>query len=767
MPTLQEVRAQYPQYGDLSDEQLADGLHKKFYSDMPKADFLGKIGAAPKPTAAGQLEAGNIDLAKRPVVKNPDGSISTVRSASFNMDGAEVLIPTVSDDGRVVSDQEAIQLYRKTGKHLGKFATPDAATKYAESLHRKQEEMYVPKPATSVGKLYGSMENDISAAMQGTTPHVRKFDGSLNYEPLGELIEADFGPAFKGPDGQWVPVDPKQHVMLQDPQTSRQMIYKRDPAKEEGAITRIARMALPGMATIAPSRLAGGIAPKVAGALDAAPTEQAQAILAAQRQGIKLPPSAATDNFAFQAASKKLSDIEGIGTPIRKGINQAADAVKTGVVGADPIAGGGAAGAFGSSRTLEQAGEAILEGVDKFGAPVPKQYPSDRFSGVLARPLGQTGLRAKQDAAYSQVRQAIPKDAVGGLDNARLAIQDLRIKDAEAGVPLQVSGQIGKIVEVIDDPAQQLSFNGIQRLRTLLREAQKSGEVKTISDREWQAIYNGLSKDMYTLAERAGGPRAATMLGRADQLTKFGEERLEKVLKPLGQKTAEGAAGTLLQWAQPGKQGALAKLRATRRSVDEDTWNELSSAAIYQMGQGRDGMGFSLNKLVSEYEKLTPDAKEVLFRSTGKNVVAQNLDDLVEVAKAMKKVEAMGNPSGSGRYAVSAGIYGTAAASAMMGDILTPLSLIGGGRLAAHVLASPKLTGWVTGAARIQRAARTADPASLPQYQKLWVSHLGQLRLMAAENPEIAPGLAKLANSLAGEEDQTGPAPQETPPAPQ
>ena len=99
--------------------------------------------AAPK----GQIEAGNIDLDNRPVVKNPDGSISTVRSMSANFDGREVLIPTVSDDGRLLSDDEAIALYRQTGRHLGIFDTPESATAYAESLHRDQEARYVPASA--------------------------------------------------------------------------------------------------------------------------------------------------------------------------------------------------------------------------------------------------------------------------------------------------------------------------------------------------------------------------------------------------------------------------------------------------------------------------------------------------------------------------------------------------------------------------------------------------------------------------------------------
>jgi hypothetical protein len=54
MATLTEIRNQYPQYADLPDDVLANALYKKFYSDVPRAEFDSKLGLKAAQTPAAQ-----------------------------------------------------------------------------------------------------------------------------------------------------------------------------------------------------------------------------------------------------------------------------------------------------------------------------------------------------------------------------------------------------------------------------------------------------------------------------------------------------------------------------------------------------------------------------------------------------------------------------------------------------------------------------------------------------------------------------------------
>lgn len=102
--------------------------------------LLGSAGNQPN------MGKGNIDLSKRPKVRNKDGSYSTVLSMSFEEDGQEILIPMISPDGKVLSEKKAIDLYHETGQYLGKFKSAKEADAYAKTLHEDQEKEYDGKP---------------------------------------------------------------------------------------------------------------------------------------------------------------------------------------------------------------------------------------------------------------------------------------------------------------------------------------------------------------------------------------------------------------------------------------------------------------------------------------------------------------------------------------------------------------------------------------------------------------------------------------------
>jgi hypothetical protein len=89
--------------------------------------------------APGQLAPGNVNLYDQPSVKNPDGTTSTVDSVGVNVEGKEYLLPTVTPGGQHFTGpdqaEQAIAEFRKTGRHLGVFATPEASTAYAKQLH--------------------------------------------------------------------------------------------------------------------------------------------------------------------------------------------------------------------------------------------------------------------------------------------------------------------------------------------------------------------------------------------------------------------------------------------------------------------------------------------------------------------------------------------------------------------------------------------------------------------------------------------------------
>lgn len=163
MATLAEIRAQYPDYADMSDEQLARGIWEKSYRDMPFAEFSSRVGLVTRPTG----------LAPEDEVRDafPNGSIiarNMVTGVESYMD------PNAS---YATSDPATIEMIRAAGGDAGKvFGGQVAQEQIGEGASQFLSAAkgipfvrgYVPQIASGVYQAAGGVRGMPREQLQGT-----------------------------------------------------------------------------------------------------------------------------------------------------------------------------------------------------------------------------------------------------------------------------------------------------------------------------------------------------------------------------------------------------------------------------------------------------------------------------------------------------------------------------------------------------------------------------------------------------------------------
>jgi hypothetical protein len=89
MATIADIRQQYPQYENVPDVELADALHQKFYSDIPKMDFYKSINLT-----GASLIPGSITSLPQREVSLRDKLMGIVETPAIVAGGLAAAIPT-------------------------------------------------------------------------------------------------------------------------------------------------------------------------------------------------------------------------------------------------------------------------------------------------------------------------------------------------------------------------------------------------------------------------------------------------------------------------------------------------------------------------------------------------------------------------------------------------------------------------------------------------------------------------------------------------
>jgi hypothetical protein len=95
-----------------------------------------------------------VQVSKQPIVRNPDGSISTVQTMGIHDEKGYVNLPMVSKSGKVLSPDEAVREYQRTGGHLGIYKSQAEADRGAELLHQSEEARFPGRSTDSLQRYF-------------------------------------------------------------------------------------------------------------------------------------------------------------------------------------------------------------------------------------------------------------------------------------------------------------------------------------------------------------------------------------------------------------------------------------------------------------------------------------------------------------------------------------------------------------------------------------------------------------------------------------
>ena len=143
MATIAEIREKYPQYSDMPDAALADALHSKFYSDLPKADFYTKIGLSTAASTGYGSAVPQVN-AQGQVIRQPD-AIPGERPSMRDVLGGIVETPLALGTGMIAAPVAALA---GVGRSVtgGQYGTQEGVRQGQELAGRLQQALtYQPQ----------------------------------------------------------------------------------------------------------------------------------------------------------------------------------------------------------------------------------------------------------------------------------------------------------------------------------------------------------------------------------------------------------------------------------------------------------------------------------------------------------------------------------------------------------------------------------------------------------------------------------------------
>lgn len=462
-------------------------------------------------------------------------------------------------------------------------------------------------------------------------------------------------------------------------------------------------VAVPEMAGVTSGVTAAGKVARASEKLAKAPTQRQEIARAADDLGIT-PSLGATSKTNAQAAAA-LEKVPGVGKVLERDATRFVDDV-------------------------ERAFVEVRRGIGEAGGPIGGGEALQGGIGKFVKRFEETSKKL-----YDGVDTHIPKDMVVEAPNTVRFIGELTQEFADKPAMLQQLG-LNKFSRLADDMQGGLSWNAMKDLRSSVGRAigSKSGPLEGLDKAQLRQVYGKLTEDMAAAAKQAG-PKANAAWNRANKHYAAGARRIEGALdKTIKADSPERAFEAFVNMTKADRASSdVHRMRTIKKSMPKEEWDRVSASIIDRLGkapagqQNAAGEVFSPGKFLTEWNKMSPEAKSTLLSPSARN----QLDKLARVSEGVKKANAERNFSNTGTVETwLAIVFGMGVSP------VTTATAVGGANLSARALTSERFLKAANRAARGDYKAMNAIAKGGTPYAQ---DAQTILRISAADAASVAP----------------------------
>lgn len=443
----------------------------------------------------------------------------------------------------------------------------------------------------------------------------------------------------------------------------------------------------------------------------------------------------ATGNRAANAFETFLGNVPGGAGRMAKFATKQADSAKNSM---DDLA--GSLTRTGASITPQKAGASIVKGIDGPG-------------GFMEH------FRKQSNRLYTELDQQMPPNTRVQAGNASrfLAQQTSPIQGASATSSLLSNPKLSGIRDALE--ADLASGNGtipyeaLARIRTQVRETiSDAGLVSDVPTRQLKLLQSALTEDMKTAVMNSGNPNAIRAFNRANNYYKLGMGRIDAIEHVIDK---SGGPEKVYNAAFAGVKDGNTTIRAVMQSLPKEAQRGVTSAFIRRMGrsvssqQGADGDAFSMSTFLTNWDRVSPEARRTLFDRHGPDF-SHNMDKIARMAERVRSgSQVFHNPSGTARLgALITQISGTAATAGTalaMGNVTGAVLAVLGS--SASAVSANRLARMMTNPNAVRWLAKNTD---MPVGEII-----GQLQTLRQTGERIGDEeLVEMADALSGDFSQ-------------